>query len=607
MPFPTKKFQVETPLHLAAEAALGKLIEVFLEHGGNPNFANGREETCLHSICLHPDNRLLRLEVMNSLLLWRSTVGEDGEEPESVSVNHVDIDGNAAVHYASLNGLAECVDKLISSGAIISIVNKAQRTCCELADAQGHSELAGALELALVFQPVDSSMEAFDQTELLAFQNQTRHPLLALDCQSMKQEDVSIVIDEMLNDFCGFSGETLNRTESLLETFSWDPYKLKREFQRSTADTYKSALIEPVCVRPYEMDLGPWDSENSPCNIAGNKVQSDEVMNDNYTGRSYDGADISYLRLDFEPKEHIDKIPNPEICKKYSKSSETKTEYGSDEEDDSSKNTVFESSPCSVCQEMMLRPVPAWAALLSRTSSQSETSTGVNENGRNGIHGIDDSESLKGWNSTPYNPTKNISPQGNLSRNGFGSNSSNYVGIGTNIACSSASVPSSVPDDDVSVKSSPGCAPHLEHRALQCQSGHTFCIACWSAYTSLQVSSSECLIYVWAFVLFVVSTNVTFLRLFSDVIRIFFYMTPSHLTLYCITLLHHTPPSHTPLLTQHSSHSTPYALRISLFSHTPLTVPQTSSSHSLSPSPLSHTHSPSPYSPPLSLSPPSPR
>ena len=60
-------------------------------------------------------------------------------EPEMVSINHADLDGNGAVHYAAASGLVDCVDRLVSQGAIISLVNKAQKTCCELADAEQHT------------------------------------------------------------------------------------------------------------------------------------------------------------------------------------------------------------------------------------------------------------------------------------------------------------------------------------------------------------------------------------------------------------------------------------------------------------------------------------
>ena len=50
-----------------------------------------------------------------------------------------------------MNGLLGCVTRLVKAGAIISLVNNSQRTCCELADVGGHSDLASMLELALIF------------------------------------------------------------------------------------------------------------------------------------------------------------------------------------------------------------------------------------------------------------------------------------------------------------------------------------------------------------------------------------------------------------------------------------------------------------------------
>ena len=78
------------------------------------------------------------------------------------------------------------------------------------------------LELALVFQPVDSAMIEFDIEESLYFDNQNRLPMIALDCESFHLDDISILIDDMLIDFAEMSGETFNRSESLLEAYSWD-------------------------------------------------------------------------------------------------------------------------------------------------------------------------------------------------------------------------------------------------------------------------------------------------------------------------------------------------------------------------------------------------
>ena len=61
---------------------------------------------------------------------WRDTsemVKGDSSE-EKVSINHVDTDGNTALHLAAANNLLQCVSVLISNGAIISIVNR----CCHI-------------------------------------------------------------------------------------------------------------------------------------------------------------------------------------------------------------------------------------------------------------------------------------------------------------------------------------------------------------------------------------------------------------------------------------------------------------------------------------------
>ena len=62
----------------------------------------------------------------------------------------MDDDGNSAIHLAAANGLGDCVIKLIEKGAIISIVNRDQKTCCELADTGDSTFLAGNYILILL-------------------------------------------------------------------------------------------------------------------------------------------------------------------------------------------------------------------------------------------------------------------------------------------------------------------------------------------------------------------------------------------------------------------------------------------------------------------------
>ena len=87
----------------------------FMLNGGNPCSTNGRSQTCLHCVCGADDKSILRLELLNFFVEW---TGMDGER---VSLNHVDFDGNTAIHLAAQNNLMECVSILVANGAIISI------------------------------------------------------------------------------------------------------------------------------------------------------------------------------------------------------------------------------------------------------------------------------------------------------------------------------------------------------------------------------------------------------------------------------------------------------------------------------------------------------
>ena len=118
-PFPIKRHEDQSPLHLAAISSLKDIITKFLEQGGNPSLVNAHGQTCLHCICCKQDKSLLRAELLSCLMSWKG-VEVDGTCDE-VSLNHVDEDGNTALHYAANNNLVACVIRLIANGAIISI------------------------------------------------------------------------------------------------------------------------------------------------------------------------------------------------------------------------------------------------------------------------------------------------------------------------------------------------------------------------------------------------------------------------------------------------------------------------------------------------------
>ena len=89
-----------------------------------------------------------------------------------MSINHVDCDGNSALHLAAANNLTDCLVKLLACGAIISVVNKDQKNCCELADLSNFKTLADALELAVLYQMEDDEMALFNAEQRFPYENQ---------------------------------------------------------------------------------------------------------------------------------------------------------------------------------------------------------------------------------------------------------------------------------------------------------------------------------------------------------------------------------------------------------------------------------------------------
>ena len=143
------------------------ILVLFLENGGDPNACNGRGETCLHALCSRNERPQTRLRLFEILVAWRGKLPDTaagGEEGETVSINRVDTSGNSALHFAASNGLTHLVIRLLEQGAIISIVNRAQQTCCELVDSMAaYKHLADILEVALVYQPQSQDACVFEE------------------------------------------------------------------------------------------------------------------------------------------------------------------------------------------------------------------------------------------------------------------------------------------------------------------------------------------------------------------------------------------------------------------------------------------------------------
>jgi ankyrin repeat protein len=164
------------------------------------------------------------------ILSWRG-VEIDGY-CEKVSINQVDIDGNAALHYAAKSGLINCVLRLLSAGSIISLVNKDQKTCCEMADEQNFKELAHFLELALVFQPDEELLMNYDGQVL--FPNERRQGVLFLSSKSINEKDVDEFIYETISNLKDAFKFDSTHLEVLLDYHSWNPERLKRELKKNS-------------------------------------------------------------------------------------------------------------------------------------------------------------------------------------------------------------------------------------------------------------------------------------------------------------------------------------------------------------------------------------
>lgn len=244
-PFPSKKDVVaDSPLFLAAKFALEKLVMMLLARGGDPSALNMKQETCLHAICSMSDHAELRATILDELVNWVG-IDEQGQEMDKVSLNKVDVDGNTAIHYAASNGLVHAVEKLVALGAIISIVNKSNITCCELADQQGCKELALMLELALVFQPEDD-LQGFDRFAGAGFANQTAR--LILDTATFSTGGLAAYVDEcvtIVSRRIGWMNSSMyrSRAEQLLNTYAWNVDRLLEDYLTDSGKVLSAAKM----------------------------------------------------------------------------------------------------------------------------------------------------------------------------------------------------------------------------------------------------------------------------------------------------------------------------------------------------------------------------
>ena len=297
-PFTIKKYEYTTPMHLASKFGMYRLCEIFLENGGNPSCTDNLEQNCIHALLAGGSNLpLVRVKLMERLLNWKH-INVNGHE-ENVSLNRVDIDGNSAIHHAASSGLLACVEKLVHMGGIISLVNKAQKTCCELAEASGHTSMASILELALVYQPVDESMAQYDRTVGLSDNN--FQPLYCPDCENLTTNQLETYMSNLIQKVSQDLLLSEERAESLLNFFDWDEIKLKQAFTNDWRSVLENAKMyvnrneqdDPDTIGGRDPEFvqaktEPKVSKETHCIVCGEEMREnifyDEVVQDAISG-----------------------------------------------------------------------------------------------------------------------------------------------------------------------------------------------------------------------------------------------------------------------------------------------------------------------------------
>lgn len=352
-PFPTKKVEnvQDTPVHLAAKYALARLLQMFLEYGGNPTILNSRCETALHSTCLLASFPLKRAELMETILRWE--LMRPDNVLEKVDVNSIDIDGNTALHLTSYNGMVQCIEVLIKRGAKLSIINKSNLSCCECADRGNFKPVGTMLELAWLFQPTNELQLATQQYN--KFLTESSGGSVVLDSRSIALTGLIDFINHAIRITAETLGETAARAEVLLTEFCWDVKKLKKEYLSNTEKVLKATKLKPrtngvngtvqkkISLSDKDTDtirvgLAVEDIYCDPCYL---KVQTFTVYKDgarkSYSLQTYDGK-VCVFPTGFDPSlRYLD-------------------DFGNNPQNQQSNVKPKKTEPCALCGEMMLEP-----------------------------------------------------------------------------------------------------------------------------------------------------------------------------------------------------------------------------------------------------------
>ncbi|XP_014231650.1 ankyrin-1-like [Trichogramma pretiosum] len=126
----------DTPLHAALSNGRVQTSELLLRNGANPNAANAKGSTPLHSICKHPED---------SHILARRVIDVCAELRVTLRVNAQDASGDTALHVALSSGCRNLARLLLSNGANPNLANDGGLTAlhdiCLKADDQELAEM----------------------------------------------------------------------------------------------------------------------------------------------------------------------------------------------------------------------------------------------------------------------------------------------------------------------------------------------------------------------------------------------------------------------------------------------------------------------------------
>jgi len=92
-------------------------------------------------------------------------------------------------------------------------------TCCEMAASHGYHVLADILEVALVYQPVDSAMLIIDSEQIFPHDNKV--PPCLPNCHSYGLSTLELWSQNVLRRLAEQLGETSSRVEVLLDSYGW--------------------------------------------------------------------------------------------------------------------------------------------------------------------------------------------------------------------------------------------------------------------------------------------------------------------------------------------------------------------------------------------------